>query len=203
MTSRALFCYLAVVIASLFCISIEKGVAGSTTEVSVIAWTHTSEDNTGSSESWTTESPPNEIGETTTMFVTGSSESSTTESPTNETGDTTTMFVTGSSESWTSKSPTNETEETTTVFATTKIPALDTVDYIIIGVTCAAVAGVITLVSVVAILNRRKGGKVAIIPEAAGVQDTDEMITKTKPADDVYVEDNENPVLDPEYADQL
>jgi len=88
----------------------------------------------------------------------------------------------------------------TTLLPTTQIPGLDVVDYIIIGVTCAAVGGVITLVSVVAIKNRRK--EKAISPEAPGIQDTDTMITKTKLADDVNVEDNDNPILNPENADQ-
>jgi len=81
---------------------------------------------------------------------------------------------------------------------TTKIPALDTVDYIIIGVTCASVAGVIVLVSVTAILKRRKNRKVISLAEVPDTLDTDEMITKTIPADDYNAEGNVNPILDPQ-----
>jgi len=64
--------------------------------------------------------------------------------------------------------------------STTKIPALDTVDIIIISVTCAAAAGCITLVGVAAILSHRKKLKTSkITPDFQEHTDAEAIITKT------------------------
>jgi len=80
---------------------------------------------------------------------------------------------------------------TFTLISTTTIPALDTVDIIIICITCVAAAGCITLASTVAILNRRKKQSAAkISPDFQEHGDTEAIISRKPSTSDINVEEN-------------